>query len=885
MNKCFKCGTEFEGKFCPECGQRFIEQSEANQPAGGATSQSSESVNVSYEFSAKFYQNLHKALNLLPIAFFALFSLLNWVFMSCQAASMTISWGNIYTMTSDYTFHAVANALIVLSAVSCVVAIAYFMIYSLRKTKKLKLAVTAIAYAMYFCILVTACVLYVAINNDGLQVETATKLMITFSVVFVAISVLLTLIDILLAKHHTKYASALVQMLSTPTFMQKVAHSYKSWISGGKTVVVVHGKKNAKTESYNKRQRIARTVGGVILALIVVCVLVFGIIVPVTTSEFYINTLEKINIGDSKENVEKLLGEADQKSNSIWIYYGQYLDNHHDKETALNEWASNMENIEDMEVFFDVSTKIEEKAQQINDKLLIVSFDGSGRVAGVSMETHSNNSDSSSKEVKKITLGNRKNVIDVVDISNGTVAVRTYYNDGSFSMSALPSDASVSNMGDSNSRLFPDSATISWSDAKGDHSQQVKFDESNFIFSWKYINDANQLNLYGTIPSRSLYQFFHMGNFPWADKTVKQIWIDSSVTNIPNISSIVNDESILENIIVDDNNPYYSSLQGILLNKEKTEIIYVPPMNNNLPSVIYYISSDGLIYVDNVLYGYKGNMPANFALEIQEGTVAIAANAFENQANLTSITLPESLKTIGYGAFKDCTNLHTVNWNAISCDILLDVEFSPIFNGCESLEEINIGNKVTTIPKYAFYYCSGLKSITIPKNVVSIGYGAFDSCTGLESITIPFVGAALDDTSQTHFGYIFGASHYYENSLTVPSSLKEVIITGGKSIDSYAFYQCMYLTTITIPTSVQSIGFSSFTSCDNLKTVYYCGTKGQWLQLTGHIYLSNKTRYYYSVVNPYENGTAVDGDNYWHWAEDGVTHEIWTDSKETSFII
>ena len=134
-----------------------------------------------------------------------------------------------------------------------------------------------------------------------------------------------------------------------------------------------------------------------------------------------------------------------------------------------------------------------------------------------------------------------------------------------------------------------------------------------------------------------------------------------------------------------------------------------------------------------------------------------------------------------------------------------------------------------TIPSYsgvsiqiapnAFAKCKNLTSITIPDSVTSIGSSAFSSCSSLESMTLPFVGATKNGTSDTHFGYIFGASLYGNNDDYVPASLKEVIITGVTSIWDWAFYNCTSLTSVTIGDSVTSIGAHAFASCDSLTSV------------------------------------------------------------------
>ena len=148
-------------------------------------------------------------------------------------------------------------------------------------------------------------------------------------------------------------------------------------------------------------------------------------------------------------------------------------------------------------------------------------------------------------------------------------------------------------------------------------------------------------------------------------------------------------------------------------------------------------------------------------------------------SGLTSVTIPDSVTSIGDYAFYDCISLTSVTIpnNATSIG-------EATFDGCSGLTSVTIGNGVTSIEFDAFQDCTRLTNVTIGSSVTTIENGAFDGCTNLTSVTIP--------DSVTNLG-------------------------------AGAFSFCSGLTSVTIPNSVTSIGYEAFAYCYGLHQAYFQG--------------------------------------------------------------
>ena len=265
------------------------------------------------------------------------------------------------------------------------------------------------------------------------------------------------------------------------------------------------------------------------------------------------------------------------------------------------------------------------------------------------------------------------------------------------------------------------------------------------------------------------------------------------------------------------------------------------------PGVIYDISANGT-YAEVI--GYNGTATVvKIASEYKGLPVkSIYKKSFENNLQITSIIIPDSVETIGEYAFQNCYYLKSITLGS-GIKSIAGGAFSMIGSGNVYISDIStwlnivfengisnpanshdlyinnqlvtnlvIPNSITSINDYAFYGCSSLVSVEIPDGVTSIGRDAFSNCHNLESVVIPNSITSIDN-------YVFGGVNKlkfneYENGQYLGNENNPYLILCQLSNKNMRSYEIHQNTRFVMP--------GVFASTDRLTDIYYAGTEADW---------------------------------------------------------
>ena len=206
---------------------------------------------------------------------------------------------------------------------------------------------------------------------------------------------------------------------------------------------------------------------------------------------------------------------------------------------------------------------------------------------------------------------------------------------------------------------------------------------------------------------------------------------------------------------------------------------------------------------------------------ICDGIENIGYQAFTNCWDMSSISIPGSVKTIEDNAFYRCTGLTTIKLPGKLTKIGNDA-----FVHCENLSGIVIPNSVTSIGDFAFNNCYALTSFTLPSSVKEIGKSVFSGCIALKTFKFNDTMTVVPET------IFYDCSRL--TSVTLPAKVKKILYGAFRGcsklksisipdsvveIERLAFYNCESLSSIKLPASLQTLGDRVFEACRNLSSV------------------------------------------------------------------
>ena len=274
--------------------------------------------------------------------------------------------------------------------------------------------------------------------------------------------------------------------------------------------------------------------------------------------------------------------------------------------------------------------------------------------------------------------------------------------------------------------------------------------------------------------------------------------------NVQSIDSTAFANCTFSEFTIDPENEYFVLRDGIIYDKNMTQIIYVPDDITEvcIPKTVTYFA-----------YAFQGKSKLT-EVTFEQGAqcTSISPRAFEGCVSLVSVDIPEGVTQIEEGAFCDCT----------------------------SLTEIVIPEGVESIAREAFKNCGSLTDVTVPKSLMYIDFWAFYDCYAIESVYISDLESwcNLDCDGYGINPVYFGADLYLNGELltkvVIPdtvteikpcifhgcTSITEVVIPEGvTAIRDSAFYDCINLTHVTLPEGLEILERYAFLGCNSLKDV------------------------------------------------------------------
>lgn len=272
--------------------------------------------------------------------------------------------------------------------------------------------------------------------------------------------------------------------------------------------------------------------------------------------------------------------------------------------------------------------------------------------------------------------------------------------------------------------------------------------------------------------------------------------------NISAISANAFDDAHITEFTVDNDNPLFKTVDGVLFTKDGKRLIRFPQEKSGtytIPAGVKTISQ----------YAFKKSRKLT-EIVIPDSVSNIGEGAFYGCRSLTNITLPKKVTKIHPYTFYNCLSLKNIKLNSSIKRLGYKA-----FKKCKSLESLTIPKNITKIESETFKECENLSSVYIGKNTTIIGYMAFSGCTSLKNITIP---ANVESISNTAFDN--SIETFKVSSDSTKFSASDGILY-NKNKTTIKKFPCLKSGNYKMPNTVKKIASNAFTNSESLKNITF----------------------------------------------------------------
>ena len=513
-----------------------------------------------------------------------------------------------------------------------------------------------------------------------------------------------------------------------------------------------------------------------VAALVLVCVLP-----PVLGNKFRAGNVSRVELGMHDYEVEQILGEPDEQSDTQWVWYGGEYKSLAEEAARLEEQLAAATDFSQIGELTERLAELEARAATLEFPVILVEFTD-GEVDAVWLDMCMSAAGSAEKQLSSVRV--LEGEIEAYT-SSAEISYEANFADGSY-VKAYAAAATEGGALAEGSRV-----TVTWSDRWAEYSAEIAVSENRS----GYYMDGSVLHVVTNNGA---------GKFPSSfDKTA--------------VTALVVEEGVTE--IGQNAFDGFTALETITLPDGLTKI-----GNSAFTNTAYYADDanweNGALYIGQYLVDADN---VSGAFTAREGTVLIADYALTSESAMTSFSAPEGLRFVGEGAFRNCSRMETLSLPASVEDISGENYIAnntyyerSAFSGCTALESITVasGN--------ARYSDAGDNLIDTEQNILLVGSANSEiptdgSVTRIAAGAFVYGGSYTNGMQQDGALYVSGCLVAENDSIDGMLTVRE----GTWLIADLVFWREMYITEASLPNSVQYIGNYAFYECGQLASVTF----------------------------------------------------------------